>query len=81
MAIDKDQVVEDQADKSEIRDENPNRAERIDDRHPRDKVAGREPGRDMRATIKNAIKEAAKAPKDDDPAPAQIGRASCRERV
>ena len=74
MAIDKDQVVEDRADKSEIRDENPNRAERIDDRHPRDKVAGREPGRDMRATIKNAIKEAAKAPKDDDPAPAPRGR-------
>ncbi len=65
MALEKDQVSENQSDKTEIRDENPNRAERIDDRHPRDRVAGRDPGRDMRATIKAAIKETA-APRDGD---------------
>jgi hypothetical protein len=55
MALEKDQVDDDIASQS---DENPNRAERIDDRHPRDRVAGREKGRDdMRSIIKAAIKE------------------------
>ena len=56
-------------------DENPNRAERIDDRHPRDRVAGKEPGRDLRSIIKGAVKETRKAaetdgrPVKDRPAP------------
>lgn len=43
----------------EVLDENPNRAERIDDRetHPRDRNAGKEPGRDLRSIVKNAVKE------------------------
>jgi hypothetical protein len=38
-------------------DENPNRAERIDDRHPRDRVAGKEKGNDLRSIVKSAMKE------------------------
>lgn len=39
--------------------ENPNRAERVDDRHPRDRIAGNQPGRDLRSTIRNAVKKEA----------------------
>ena len=72
MSVEFEKDMEERTERDSGPLDRPERAERIDDRHPRDKGAGREPGRDMRSIVKDAIKKhnvdsAAEKPKKDRP--------------
>lgn len=57
MTIEDDRLPDDnRAEQETIASDRPERAERIDDRHPRDRVSGREKSRDLRSIVKDAIK-------------------------